>query len=1043
MNSKGLKDNSSKSSLKSAPPSTLLASFSLSSPRVPKKIVEKDLPKAVVLATGSSSSSLKQSTAALPWYAVDEEVVSEQEEESAVVDPKQSNETEEVSEDAEIFLSSALNTLLSQSVLSLVTSTYEGAEDDVSISSSRPIGESSTYVDSSDTPSPPGLTQQPHQPIDLSYFYPRGYSPQLQSSVTINSLDKSLFPSLGPLRRRVRALWIAEAALDNDDNISLWDGLDLPDTQSSLSLPSNLNSSFVSSVSTTTFTFSHRGVESIVTRPVHPAPTPMHIHPVVISPPKTAVLGVVPPPFSSRSLALAMSSLAPVELATCLEIKESINSSLRQDLRSVQKSYMDALKELDPQQQEAEMGLLSLSTSVSSSSNKSPRCLSDDALRSLAATARHDVVVFTDTAPQIVETNATSSLLASLAEALYSELRRRASFEVSSLEQLSDELKLLTPSLEQLIADMRTSLKHVDESLKTYSTSFSSVAETAAELNEWEDSMKREEELLEVWESRLSVSDSSAAVASDIITSTSRLELVPTPRKTQAPSLPHYLLDHIALAEEDERRAVTNLFNNKLADIRSDIEARIGVIRNGEMERIEATAREVENDLSSSFDAQMALITAREKAAEKTVSDLTSRLSAISSELVSVRTLKRLRGQVRRMWAVSQPDRLCLALDCDSEGWNDDEKDDDDEIAGIQAIDTSSTNVKHSKEIAEADAIVQLRKNERSAAVSAVSESALRIEAEKKRLRRARISPLVSLGLFGGSRRNDTETKSEKIVSNSNFRQSDTLPILNSHSPLDTDTFDGYIVDVSLPTEFRDENQAAFKALDDSPVAQSALLATKALLVAENKLAEAEKVSQYLRIRHERRAAALMLRRNQRHQRAAASLLAKGVTEAESEAVKVTFEKEESVSKTVIMTPLINTSTSIAAFDAKKKSEQRTELLKWRESVRKLTHEQRMRNAICRFLTQAVRAVPYDPDYAVVLTVAQKVGQRLLKKLESTKGMLGSVNVNVNDSSSSYPVINDMRQGSSSFSLLEVIHRIVTSAKEKVERKVSKGAGEV
>ena len=91
-------------------------------------------------------------------------------------------------------------------------------------------------------------------------------------------------------------------------------------------------------------------------------------------------------------------------------------------------------------------------------------------------------------------------------------------------------------------------------------------------------------------------------------------------------------------------------------------------------------------------------------------------------------------------------------------------------------------------------------------------------------------------------------------------------------------------------------------------------------------------------------------------------------------------------------------------------------------------------------LTQAIRAVPYDPDYTVVLRVAQKLGQRLLKKLESTKGMLGSVNVN--DSSSSSFVLNEIRQGVSSFSLLGVIHRIVTSAKE-AERKVSEGVGEV
>ena len=70
-------------------------------------------------------------------------------------------------------------------------------------------------------------------------------------------------------------------------------------------------------------------------------------------------------------------------------------------------------------------------------------------------------------------------------------------------------------------------------------------------MNEYEDSIKREEELLDVWELKLSISDSSATLNNDIVTTTSRLELAPTPRRTHAPSLPHHLLEHIAVAEED------------------------------------------------------------------------------------------------------------------------------------------------------------------------------------------------------------------------------------------------------------------------------------------------------------------------------------------------------------------------------------------------------------------------------------------------------------------------------------------------------------
>jgi len=1057
MNSKRSKDSFTRAPKNAVPSSTLLASFSLSSPRVPTKTTENRVTKAAVLSTGPLLTQ-KQSVPSLPWYAVDsseeDEEIPELEKVHTNVDPKRSNESmEEVSQDLSIFLISASDSLLTPPVFSLVTPS-KGSKEDANVAntfsrqSDRQILSNAQYVDSNANSDTKGITAQPiavhenskggshnsqmtQQPIDLSLYYPRGCTPQLNPSAKITPLDKSNFPALGPLRRRVRALWIAEADLDDADIDSQWNGNTETERQSNPQQQNSSSQTKSSAGNTSNVTYTHRGVESIITRPIHPAPIPTHrptaVTPIAIS----ALPGGCPPPFSSRSLALAMSALAPVELAACLEIEECINSSLRSDLRSVQKSYMDALKELDPQQQETEMGLsLSFlpSTPQSSSSIKPLDSLSDDALRSLAASARHDANTFCDSAPEIVGTCSITSKLASLTKELYSELRRRANFESSSLNQLSDELKLFIPSLEQLVIDTKTSLKNMDESMTKVSNSFSYVCSIAAELNEYEDSVKREEELLDVWESNLGVSNLYTAIDTDIFTTSSHLNLNQTPRGTHPPSLPQHLLNQIAFAEEEERKSVSSSFNQRLTDLRNDIEARVRVIRSGEIERVEAVAREVENDLSSSFDAQMALIIAREKAAEKAITDLTSRLSSISSELVSVRTLKRLRGQVRRMWAVSQPDKLCLALDCDSEGWRDDEKDDEDEIVDTQEIETNSLKAKHAKEIADADALVQLWKNERAAAMAAVAESALRIEAEeRRRLRKVRVSPLVSLGLYG---RRHREMKSDLTVNNSEVRLSDSLPNLSSYSPCDTDNVDGYVDDESYSHAHRDENQADLKALEE-PYAVK--LANKALLTAEYKLAEAEKMSQYLRIRHERRAAALVLRKTQRHQRAAAALLAKGVVEAESDALNV--GQEAKFTEAVMIMPLINTSSpNFSTSDSTRKSEKRSDLLKWRESVRKLKHEQRMRNAICRFLTQAIRAVPYDPDYAVVLKVAQKVGQRLLTKIEAMK-RVGSENKQLSAS----PLLIESKKESSSLSLLGVIDRIIKSSGMGTEPSFSDG----
>jgi hypothetical protein len=751
-----------------------------------------------------------------------------------------------------------------------------------------------------------------------------------------------------------------------------------------------------------------------------------------------------------------MSSLSPLELATCLEIKELVNDSLRKDLRLAQTSHMDALKELDPQQQEAEMGLTSSSSSTINSSTSSlssssitttqPRILSDDILRMKASTARQEAIVCVENAPEMVETSITSQKVASFAEELYNELRRRARFEASSLEHYSDELKLLTPSLERVITETQAVLNNVDKSLMKISSSFALVSSTAAELNENEDLVKKEEELLDMWESSLGVctplliENGSNTSVIDNSSNTSQIDLVPTPKRSHPPSLPHQLLDQIAFAEDDERKVVANSYNRKLTDMRSDIEARIRVIKNGEIERIETTAKEVENELASSFDAQMALITAREKAAEKAATELSTRLTYISSELVSIRTLKRLRGQVRRMWAVSQPDRLCLALDCDSEGWKDDEEDEDEEdsnvsvdFENIRAFEADSLKIKHTREIADANATVQLRKNERSAAMAALAEATLRIETEARKLRRARVSPLLSLGLFTGAI-SDAEMKSEdKSVMNSSHtvRIIDSLPkfTIDQSSSFDAENRDGYHVNESLPSALLNEKRAIYKELENSSAVKTAKMAKAALALAEKKFVEAEQISQYLRIRQERRAAALMLKRAQRHQRAAAALLAKGVIEAELENVIVGKEGRD----TKIAENSTPSSSTLLSHPSRKS--ERVDLLKWRESVRKLTHEQRMRNAICRFLTKAVRAVPYDPDYAVVLTVAQKVGQRILKRIESSKGEVTSI-------PSKSPLLNDSRFGnSSSLSLLGVIDRIVKSAKESNERKVFGGVG--
>jgi hypothetical protein len=1063
-NTKPSKDRLDRDRFKNVTPSlSLLASFSLSSPRVPRKI-ESRAHKHESL--GGTSSSAKQNASSLPWYA---DTTEDEEEEEEVQVPSDAihSLSSEVSDDVSIFLTSASETLLSPIVSSVLSSQLVD-EQVTDTNKSLPIAESSLTSSEILQQSDTCISKDLQYPIDLSYYYPRGFIPQLHPSVTITPLDKSLYQSLGPLRRRVRALWMSESALDDVNSDFLWDGFDKVEQHYNLpplSKPSSTSSSSSSSSSTsstsTAVTYSHRGVESIITRPIHPAPKPLHQPSTPLPASSSISLGDPSPPFSSLSVALAMSSLAPLELATCLEIKELVNDSLRKDLRLAQTSHMDALKELDPQQQEAEMGLSfsssstinsSTSSSLSSSSTTTiqPHILSDDILRLKASTARQEAVACVENAPKMVETSITSQKVASLAEELYNELRRRARFEASSLEHYSDELKLLTPSLERVISETQAVLNNVYKSLMKISSTFALVSSTAAELNENEDLVKKEEEFLDMWESSLGVCNTPLLIKNgsnsstiDNSSNTSQIDLLPTPKRSHPPSLPHQLLDQIAFAEDDERKVVANSYNRKLTDMRSDIEARIRVIKNGEVERIETAAKEVENELASSFDVQMALITAREKAAEKTAIDLSTRLSSISSELVSIRTLKRLRGQVRRMWAVSQPDRLCLALDCDSEGWKDDEEDEEvGEISlnfeNIRAIEADSLKIKHTREIADANAIVQLRKNEHSVAMAALDEATLRIETEARKMRRARVSPLVSLGLFTRAI-SDAEMKSEdKSVMNSSHtvRTIDSLPMFTIDQSLlfDPESRDDYLVNESLPSALLNEKRAVYKELENSSAVKTAQIAKAALALAEKKLVEAEQVSQYLRIRQERRAAALMLKRTQRHQRAAAALLAKGVIDSELEEVRVGKEgwRDSKIleTATLITTPVSSTLLS----DTKRKSE-RVDLFKWRESVRKLTHEQRMRNAICRFLTKAVRAVPYDPDYAVVLTVAQKVGQRILKRIESSKGEVAAI-------PPKSPLLNDTRFGnSSSLSLLGVIDRIVKSVKESNERNLFGGVG--
>jgi hypothetical protein len=61
----------------------------------------------------------------------------------------------------------------------------------------------------------------------------------------------------------------------------LWDGFDKVEQHYNLPLlskPSSSSSSSSSSTSSTStaVTYSHRGVESIITRPIHPAPKPLH-----------------------------------------------------------------------------------------------------------------------------------------------------------------------------------------------------------------------------------------------------------------------------------------------------------------------------------------------------------------------------------------------------------------------------------------------------------------------------------------------------------------------------------------------------------------------------------------------------------------------------------------------------------------------------------------------------------------------------------------------------------------------------------------------
>jgi hypothetical protein len=214
-----------------------------------------------------------------------------------------------------------------------------------------------------------------------------------------------------------------------------------------------------------------------------------------------------------------------------------------------------------------------------------------------------------------------------------------------------------------------------------------------------------------------------------------------------------------------------------------------------------------------------------------------------------------------------------------------------------------------------------------------------RVCAEERRLKRQRASPLVSLGIFSSS---SNASSTPKILP----RRTRTDKLL----PLGKD----------LSSAEQREAQTIAHLVELTPAASSAASAAHRALAASKRLAEAEARAAQHKLRRERRACARVLDRAQNSRRNAADVLARDFEDAVMEGASPSCR-------------ITNNSTSVTPNiqDVDNRREA------WRPSILHLHREQRMRVAVCRFLSDTLREAPYNAHFAIVLSVAKRVGDTL------------------------------------------------------------------
>jgi hypothetical protein len=542
--------------------------------------------------------------------------------------------------------------------------------------------------------------------------------------------------------------------------------------------------------------------------------------------------------------------------------------------------------------------------------------------------------------PALVETEATVSDYSDKINALLHRLRRQIGDDAALLEQLRDELRILSPSLASVVDNARFHDSILAKHLAAHANSLKSVLSVAASLTAQEEALRNEVLNLSFWERTFGLvasyeSDESASSA--LVVASCVAQLSPSQAQSQSPLTterrepscsrsppwPQILCDVLSAAEADARQTASSLCAAQLAGLQADAEAQLAAVRSVGEQRVREAALEAETLLGAEFDASMSLRQSRLQSAQSQREALEARLSSIAYELDAQRRLRLLKAQTRRLWASMQPAKLSLALDCDSEGWaseNDAGKD------SSPRIDDVST-------------ILEMLRHEKFAADDEHARALDLVKAEEHRLKRQRASPLVSLGIFSSS--------------------SNAAPTTKNHT---TD----FVNSLPLSSAERRATQTIARLVELTPAASNAASTAQQALASSTRLAEAEARAAQHKLRRERRACARVLIRAQSSRRAAAAVLAGDVADAVMEDA---FLSNKLTSKSL-------------AVDDKKEVERNS----WHASVLHLGREQRMRVAVCRFLSGALRESPYNAQFAIVLSVAKRVADRLRGGYRSESG---------------------------------------------------------